>query len=150
MLDWFVILTSLVLIPVVLLLAFVGCAQVEGLDKYHFTTPVSFEYKGDLPKDVQSLEWRFNFVDLTSPTAVEELTDWFKRTGAEIKIAGESDIVGSVIDLRSHGSITCFCQVTTKNTPPQVIPTQQMKDKDEDFSAPRFRLVRDGSSFAIK
>jgi hypothetical protein len=158
--DSFVLLAPLLLLPIVLLLVFVGCGQALGLGEFHDVIPLLFSYEGDLPKDVQTLKWKFT-IDVTvdpengvgvigdPPGGVD--TGWFERNGNDIKPGGEDDIPSGFVDLRSYGQITCTC-IVTKNAPPgELAPAPPLtKDKGEDEDAPRFKLVRAGTGFALK
>jgi len=146
MIDWFVIIIPLALIPIFLLFAFVGCV----LDREGKWTPsppplqttVYFAYEAGVKDNIGYANIRFGVDDpnntgLEPPENLELQQDDFDANGGQ-KEAGD-------IPLDSEGEITCFATVKHLSATLPNPEISQTKDKEKDEVAPTFTLKPDGN-----
>jgi hypothetical protein len=151
MIDGFVLLIPLVLLPILVLFVFVGCVLDRSGNR---SAPIRFSYVGDF-SDVQRIEVTFTF----TPTEQEgsqfaDAAGTLDIKGDQVQPNGATDLPDGTVSFSDEGTVTCSCTVTKK--PPQPgDPAEQFttdslgKDKDEDADPPPFTLVRDGAAFTF-
>ena len=138
MVDWFVLLTPLVLLPIILLLVFLGCT----LDRKGKAVPVVFTYEGQLGTDVE----RFD-AQCTAGFGVFNLMTRIEEGTPQLLAAGD-DITAGTVPIDSEGDISCTCTVVKKavgmDPAETVTVSSPAKSKIEDEDPPSFRLERGG------
>lgn len=161
MIDWFVLLTPLLLLPIFLLFVFVGCQQILGIEEGVYvppeeemeTPPVTFEYAPGLPgqppmgKNVVIVRWRFT-EELEYPSGddfpMSFNLGWHTRAGPQatpILPGGELVDHGSIGE-PTGGSFTCQCAVWISNgMTPDIVLTSTKSPGEEGF--PTFYLSED-------
>lgn len=144
MIDWFVLLIPLVLLPVFALLVFVGCHLLGDTDELHIVEdgprPIYLHYAADLDSgsdlesDVASFQLQFKFGGATIGT-VQRFND-----GASGFPDPETAIPTAMINLSEVGQIICEGYVQRKSglTDYPELP----KHKHEYLDPPSFRLER--------
>ena len=152
MIDWFVLLTPLVLLPIFLLLVFVGCAAVTGLDDFSVTSYTAFGYVKGLKDKVNSIVWSFEVV--LEPGGIVTGTigggpspppTTYSLTSGQIDDVNGGEIPDGYINIESEGSVTCHCTVTKAGASSSEPELTLTKDKYEDEPPPTFTLALDGS-----
>jgi hypothetical protein len=165
MIDWYIVLVPLVLLPIFLLFVFTGCVlDREGL----LPTGIKFEYSPGLNLNSESspglerIEWEYNLKLDRDPDFGEgiigsspggEDVGPFVLEGTAIKAEGGTNQYD--ISIETYGPITCKCTVVTKpnpssNEPSQtIVLAQAVKNKIEDETPPKFQLSRDGTVFLL-
>ena len=165
MIDWYVVLVPLALLPIFLLFVFTGCVlDREGL----LPIGIQFEYSSGLPLNSESapglerIEWEYNLKlerdpdfgegVIGSPPGGEDVGP-FVLEGTAIKEEGDTHQYD--ISIESYGPITCSCTIVTKPNPSTSEPSQTIvlaqvvKNKIEDERPPTFQLSRDGTGFLL-
>jgi hypothetical protein len=155
MIDWFVVLIPLALLPIVLLLGFLGCP----LDRDGQGTPVTFSYPPVLNDDVQRFEAVFDVSDLKNEDGDPAMADVPPISRVDqgtppLLAAGEEQTVAGFVGLGSHGWINCTCTLTLQpaddlSDPVELGPMSWRKYKNEDEDIQGFRLSRIGNSFEL-
>lgn len=169
MMDWFVLLIPLALLPILLLFVFVGCE----LDRSGTgDSPIKFQYDPGLHEasnsdpGLGSIEWKYKLeleIDpewggpgIIGDTPGGTFVGPFVRSAdnsTAILAKGETHLY--FIQFASYGWVTCTCTVITKGNPPFDNQTETFelddvkKKKNEDESGPAFQLSRDGSGFKL-
>jgi hypothetical protein len=146
MIDWFIVLIPLALLPVFLLFVFVGCP----LDREGLATPVGFGYEGGLGTDVQRFDAAVSGPESLPPlvtlTRIEQGTP-------PLQAAGEEGLTLGFVGIDSEGDVTCTCTITLKPvdefTAPEVRHPNKSKHKMKEEDAPSFRLERDEDDFVV-
>ncbi len=155
MIDLFVILIPLVLLPILLLFVFVGCDIVTGLDEFTVSAPIFFSYDGGLDSgndpasDLQSFLVEFWFQDEFQDELigqVQRINYEFQEPNDPTRIieTGHDNIPGAWIGLPKDGYIICTLYGTLQSDqdlPSDPDPTKKKKEKDEN--PPSFKLERD-------
>ncbi len=157
MIDWYVLLVALILLPILLLFGFVGCVlNREGAQG----SPITFTYQPGLDVDVQSIVVTFAVAVSSEDNGGSQFpvtSGPFTRSSGTILPAGETITDGSA-GLDEVGTVTCTCTVTMKPPEPgpfeepqpgTVFPLSLPKNKVEDENAPAFALVRDGTGLKL-
>jgi hypothetical protein len=149
MIDWFVLLIPLVLLPILVLFVFVGCPLDRSGNR---SAPIRFSYVGDY-SDVQSIEATFTFTpSKTEGSEFPHSVGVIPLTGDQVKPGGDTDLPDGTLFLPDIGTLKCSCTITKKLSQPGEQPIKEDspdKDKDEDEDPPSFTLVRDGAAFAF-
>lgn len=167
MIDWFVVLIPLLLVPIFALFVFVGCVlDREGKAP---GSPITFSYPAGLDSPsgnapgLSSIVWQYN-MDLDSdlewggpgqiggPTSAGP----FERgAGAGQAIDGNGETHSHMAYIESEGPVTCSCTLVTKANPPFDNQTNTInlnpvtKQKIEDETGPGFVLSRSGTGFTL-
>ena len=165
MIDWYVALVPLLLIPVFLLFVFTGCV----LDRQGQAPTVMFEYSPGLKitssegPGLEGIEWEYHF----SLQWDQDFGEGVIGSAPGDNQAGPFTLVGDEIDnsggnhtyelgLETYGLVTCKCKVTTKSNSSTSEPSQTIvlddvvHQKVEDELLPRFELVRVDAGFDLK
>ena len=165
MIDWFVVLLPIILLPIVLLFAFVGCVlDREGKfpgGSVRFTYPANMANPDSDNPGLGSIQWTYT-LDLDSdfefgvgqiggPTTAGP----FERggtSGTGIAPAGETH--SHPVHLETFGQVTCHCTLVTSPNPPfdnqtTTINRTAVKPKQEDETGPPFTLSRDASGYKL-
>jgi|SaaInl7_200m_RNA_FD_contig_61_1205656_length_2137_multi_6_in_0_out_0_2 hypothetical protein len=149
MIDWFVLLTPLALLPIFLLLVFIGCV----LDRSGTGSQVFFSYPSGLTNDglVTSITVSLEFGGDFDCEEEDEGSTFGPSPPSPTTIAtvnpnGDTISLG-LISLSCSGGIRCCC--TFMGTAGSQNPCSGFKNKDEDESAPSFTLNRDNSVLTI-
>jgi hypothetical protein len=145
--DWFVVLTPLLLLPVFLPFVFVGCAlNSHGAP----AQPVRLTFGEGVGNHVDSVTVMFTFTPSGAPAptlaAIETLT------GGEISAA--DSMVDKTDEFAMHkqppGDLICTCTITKKDTLEEVTKALGQKhDMDAGTILSIFELTTDGDSFEI-
>ena len=140
MIDWFVLLTPLVLLPIILLLVFLGCT----LDRDGKAVPVVFGYQSQLGTDVE----RFDAVTTAAFGFFNTVTR-IEEGMPQLLAAGEEHVSFGTVSIDDEGDITCQCTITRKPTEDEPDPDPEeldpiTKHKTEGEDPPSFKLVRKG------
>jgi hypothetical protein len=144
MIDWFVVLVPLVLLPIVLLFVFVGCTYDYDV---LVLLPVILHYGPGSETNVESIEVTFEF-GAHSSTRTLFHQDSVPDGGEIIKPDG-GKIEEFVAPVNEEGQVECTCLIKMKQTPvPQFEPASAHKEEDEDLQG-HFELSRDGDSFNL-
>lgn len=151
MLDGFILLTPLVLLPVFLLFAFVGCQQILGIDEGIPAPPapprkVKFGYS-DLPDDVEAIVWEFVTSTLSYPAGEEVPPDF--DPGPHVRgqpghppLLAQEEITHGSLGEPSGGTFSCRAAVLRANaTQPETVQAVGKTPADPDF--PEFHLTGD-------
>ena len=166
MIDWFVVLLPIILLPIVLLFAFVGCVldREGGLPggSVRFIYPANMANPDSNNPGLGSIEWTYT-LDLDSdlefgvgqiggPTTAGP----FERGGTSgTGIAPAGETVPHLVHLDTYGQVTCNCTVVTNTTPPfdtqapMTFNLSAAKPKQEDETGPAFTLTRDTSGYKL-
>ena len=146
MIDWFVLLIPLVLLPIFLLFVFVGCHTILGLDE--FLEPIYFSYDGGLSgeddnSDIQAFRMEIWFEGKVIGT-MERSNPIFPSPDDPPKIEedGETDLGVAAIGLDKEGDIECTVNGTLQSGEP-FAEVKHKENKIEDQIPPKFRLARD-------
>jgi len=146
MLDWFVLLVPLAVLPIILLFAFVGCP----LDRSGLATSLPFSWGPGLGDgDVTSIVVTFtaSVAEGEGGGSVFEGPKSVTLSGAQL-VTGDS--VGIVfLTLPEYGPVTCNCTVTGTTPAAPGSPPALVKEKLEDEPAPPFHLSRDQAGFHL-
>jgi hypothetical protein len=121
--DWFLLLTPLILLPIVVLFVFVGCTLPRSGTKS--ASVITFQYDKSVSDLGSGFSALFSPVGLEVTLATNPLT----RTSNELVPDGETILAGSTA-LDAEGKITCTCTVDG-HLP---IPLTKQKVADEDIS----------------
>lgn len=151
MLDAYVLLTPLALLPVFLLFAFVGCQQILGIDEGIPAPPappaeVEFGYS-DLPADVEGVVWEFVTSTLVYPAGEEVPPDFdpgphVRGQPGEPPLLASEEIAHGTLGEPSGGTVSCRAAVVRANsTQPEPVQPVGKSPGDPDF--PRFHLTGD-------
>ena len=142
MLDWFVLLVPLAVLPIILLFAFVGCP----LDRSGQATSLPFSWGPGLGNgDVTSI-----VVTFTASVAEGEGGGSVFKGPTTVTLSGAQLVTGGTVGitfltLQDYGPVTGICTVTgtvaAGNLPDPLPP----KEKLEDEPPPPFHLSRDSS-----
>ena len=144
MIDWLVLLIPLVLLPIVLLLGFLGCQVFFPIDEYEdenigTTTgsgPVNFI--GVEVEIADTCEATANAIDivLTTDITMEQASFTLTTISPEAQTLSTKDLK---ITLEDEGQVFCAVVITpAEGQPPSVPPTTHPKVKGE--SVPTFSL----------
>ncbi len=152
MIDWFVLLVPLMVLPIVLLLVFVGCV----LDRMGGKEPsgtVTFTYAPGLTSEPPNLPKAQSFVVTWSGSLGGSLNPIQRGGDSDMAIdnAGETITAGDV-GADSDGGVMCICNIVASVPPDDPAPLPAIAsstEKAEGVDAPSFTLVRSGDSFAI-
>ncbi len=156
MIDWFVLLTPLVLLPILLLFVFIGC-RLDTAGAIPPSGVVEFSYQPGLGLEFPNKPKVVSFVVTWEGPLAGSLAS-ISRGGESAPAinndAGEMFLQAGDVGVESEGVITCKCAVTYIADPLAGDETSEnfssAKEKVADVSAPRFELVRDGGiSFAV-
>lgn len=157
--DWFVLLTPLLLLPIFLLFVFVGCAEILGIEDGVLRPEtqdgtVRFTYAAGLPgappqgQDVRRIAWTFDTSDLQFPEG-EDVPMGFnpgihergQPSSTPILPAGETVEHGS-IGAPESGTLSCECRLFLgDDVAASLIQTVSKSPGDVDF--PHFELSQD-------
>jgi len=169
MIDWFVLLSPMLLLPLFLLFAFAGCQLFFPLDPAPPGPLFTLKYPADLKTDVISIAVNFSFTTETFSGHDEPLLLSNKDIdplGGEIygsmKMASDEDLEGGwgegdkVKTTPSEGDeaqLTCECVITFTNSAgetdsPTVGPITQTKQAGNKPDP--FELSRNGDLFSLK
>jgi hypothetical protein len=145
MIDWFVLLTPLALLPIFLLFVFIGCPLLRG--GLATEGPFRFYYPPNLGE---------NSLVLTIEVSLEYQSDWFcpEEEGEStfwnvepppqtiVNLDQDGDTVNlGVVDLACRGWVECRCIFT--GTASSQNPVFGSRVKNEDEMPPTFYLNRD-------
>ena len=149
MIDWFVLLIPLALLPVFLLFVFVGCHLIGGAGELIIQAPVSFNYDGNLDTkdnpetDIMSftveIEYQANIIGSitrANPEFEDPATD-----PPKIDNNGDHNIPVAHIDPGSEGEIKCTCRITLQSGT-ELDPITNTITKSENANPPEFTLER--------
>ncbi len=136
MIDWYVLLIPLALLPILLLLIFVGCDLALELEEFKAAppgpVPITFHYSAGLDEDLDAI-----VVTLTG-TAPMTITPFYT---AQLDANGGGESVGA-ISLSASGWITCICTITKSATgAEEKVEGDVTKFKGIDEDAPKFTLT---------
>jgi len=139
MIDWFVLLIPLVLLPIFLLFVFVGCG-LERMGRWtgdgiSNTTTVDFHYVEGVKDAVLQIDIEFKFDGNLLGAVIMEQDD-FSADGGHMP-AGD-------ILLTSEGEITCEGKVTMVGDLAGADVSVEPKQKKKDEPAPSFTLQASG------
>lgn len=151
-LDWYVLLTPLLLLPIFLLFVFVGCQYISGVNEYEVgepeTPPVTeapelvFEYKSGLTAGIVALAWVFSETLEHAPgeaTPSSFPTDPFRRgegSPTPIDPNGEVKNHGAVLGEPTGGGVLCRVFGFLPDDPPDMPSLHDDIEKqatDSDF-----------------
>jgi hypothetical protein len=143
MIDGFVLLAPLILLPIILLFVFIGCT----LDTTGAQVAVRLVYGPGFETDIESIEVKFEFnpvEPLSHLVAIETLTH------DEILPEGNSVVKETLVSLGDEGEIECTCVITKMQTPEPIFCFESIhKARDEDVER-FFQLSREGDDFSLK
>ena len=161
--DWLVLATPLVTLPLILLFAFVGCA----LDREGAGVVLSLHYQSGLELDVKTITVTFTYTVPPKPAEGVEIgnkgytvtLDPITVDHKSIKPAGDSvSWLPQDLDIPDISSVTCACIVTTSADPsddsipgtpevPSGSPNSKVKPEDEHVA--EFFLTRLGAGYVV-
>jgi hypothetical protein len=155
MTDWFALLTPLLVLPIILLFVFVGCA----LDRAgHSNLPILLRIGSGFETGVESIAITFTF----DPKSGEMTATWAAGQSASdfdatLTLLGPLPANGyelteygvNALQLESEGDVKCECVVTKtatleKATESSIAP----KHADEELGG-HFHLTRNGEAFDV-
>jgi hypothetical protein len=159
MIDWFVLLIPLLVLTLIVLFGFVGCAlDSEGGPGF---VPLTLQYAPGLQTDVKSIDVTFTYAMFHT-----EIFHEVKVGNGEVSATLKNDSInssggliaaGSDISLTYRAEITCKCVVITSPAPADAdtpetehVLDAAEREKDEDENPPTFQLQRAGSEFEVQ
>ncbi len=126
MVDWFVLLIPLVLLPIILLFGYVGCV----LDRAGGASPIDLRFPGTIFGTVSTINVSLK-VDEEGSTTLSSP----KNTPVTAASANPAYVGSAGINIA--GTVTCSCSFT----PPGAPPVSLSKPKIECEPSPQFELT---------
>ena len=156
MFDWFVLLTPLILAPILLLFAFVGCHLVSGVLNLHLLpTSLTFELVPGLDTKFIYVSWSFDRqltyeppragVGVIGGGSSQENDPCDALFGAAPQASGQTVVCCSV-GVPSGGIVRCECRVSPIGSPAnqEVVSTQKNFSESVNLKL-NFTLSVDGN-----
>jgi hypothetical protein len=162
MIDWFVLLTPLLLLPIFLLFAFIGCADILGIEEGVPREPapdpaeVTFTYEGNLqvPQGytaITRVAWFFSEALEYPPEedfplgfnlGIHERLDHGGQIGPNPLLPGGETVPHGQIGNPDGGSMTCECRIFVDDVV-AAISIQEVERVPGDTDFAHFTLQQD-------